>query len=277
MSRKTPRHLYVRKPDAPESAAEAFAEVRAEAANIPDDELARVTIKIPIVVSIALGALPNIMHYRSEIVRQLPHHPVEDLDQLARYAMAAWYAHLAYVNESVQLGSSMQPLLDEAIPLRQNLLVAAEALAHRGMLNADSLAEIRAGQGHVDTANDLVALAALFDASWNDIHNKTAVERHEVDRASMLGPELLVALSLRDKKPGPAFPFDDPAKVRAQCFTRFRDAYDSCRRAIVYLRWDEGDVDEIAPSLYAQGKHARGAGFPPEDPESETEPQVPDT
>jgi hypothetical protein len=33
-------------------------------------------------------------------------------------------------------------------------------------------------------------------------------------------------------------------------FTQFIQAYDDARRAIAYLRWHEGDADDIAPSLH---------------------------
>ena len=48
--------------------------------------------------------------------------------------------------------------------LRADLLVVAEALGHLGLLSAVRVAEIRSGQGHRDTANDLCALATLYDA-----------------------------------------------------------------------------------------------------------------
>ena len=39
------------------------------------------------------------------------------------------------------------------------------------------------------------------------------------------------------------------------------NAYDACRRAVSYLRWNEGDADAIAPSLFARGGGRKpGAG-----------------
>jgi hypothetical protein len=35
-------------------------------------------------------------------------------------------------------------------------------------------------------------------------------------------------------------------------------AYDQTRRAVIYLRWNEGDADTIAPSLY-KGRGGRAA------------------
>lgn len=48
------------------------------------------------------------------------------------------------------------------------------------------------------------------------------------------------------------------ALERQQAYTLFVNAYDQIRRAISFLRWDQGDADEIAPSLFG-GKKRRAA------------------
>ncbi|WP_438043097.1 hypothetical protein [Sorangium sp. So ce128] len=107
----------------------------------------------------------------------------------------------------------------------------------------------------MDTANDLVALSALFSGSWPEIAGKTAATEAEVRRAGELGPELLAALGVREHgAPGPS----EAADRRARAFTLFVDAYDQTRRAVTYLRWKEDDVEAIAPSLY-KGRGGRGA------------------
>ncbi|WP_437681947.1 hypothetical protein [Sorangium sp. So ce131] len=143
----------------------------------------------------------------------------------------------------------------------------AEALARRGLLDAETVAEIRAGQGHIDTANDLVALSALFGASWPEIAGKTAATEEEVKRAGEIGPQLLAALGVREhgKGPGPT----EAADKRARAFALLVHAYDQTRRAVAYLRWNEGDAETIAPSLY-KGRGGRTASSsdadaPPED------------
>lgn len=52
---------------------------------------------------------------------------------------------------------------------------------------------------------------------------------------------------------------------RQRAYTLFVTSHDQVRRAISYLRWEQGDVDDIAPSLFA-GKKRR-----------ETEPEHPST
>ncbi|WP_438015427.1 hypothetical protein WMF18_31760 [Sorangium sp. So ce315] len=236
-----------RKPSAPPQAAAAFDRALPEIEALSPDRLISVNLDIPRVVSQVLGVLPGLRALRADIAEHLPTFDIARLDRLETYALAAWYAHLLWLS-SGGAENAVKPLLAEAAPLRENLLGDAEALARRGLLDAATVADIRAGQGHIDMANDLVALSALFSASWSDIAGKTAATEEEVKRAGEVGPQFLAALGVREhgKGPGPT----EAADKRARAFALLVHAYDQIRRAVAFLRWDEGDADEIAPSLY---------------------------
>ncbi|MGK3992261.1 hypothetical protein [Sorangium sp. So ce1024] len=246
------------KPGAPSEAAKAFALVEPELDDVR--EVVPINVDVPRAVSVAIGAVPHLQALRPRFVEELPKHPLSQLDKLQTYALAAWYAHLLALPASGGQ-DALKGLLAEAAPLREDLLVAAEALAHKGIVDAQRVAEIRRGQGHLDTANDLVALAALFGEAWDAVKNRTTVEWEDVERASRLGPELLVALGARQQPGVPAPKAGDAAERRARAFTLLVNAYDACRRAASYLRWNEGDADAIAPSLFARGGGRKpGAG-----------------
>jgi len=60
------------------------------------------------------------------------------------------------------------------------------------------------------------------------------------------------------------------ADARNRVFTLLTRRYDQVRRAVVFLRWDEGDADRIVPSLYKKHRgssiasghvHVGGASF----------------
>ncbi|MGK4001251.1 hypothetical protein WMF31_01400 [Sorangium sp. So ce1036] len=244
------------RPSAPKEAAEAFARIEPELERV--EKVVPINVDIPRAVAVAVGAVPHLMALRPRFVDELPRFPIEALDKLMNYALGAWYAHLLALPAGPGQ-DGLKPLLDEASALRADLLVAAEALAHKGFVDAGRVAEIRSGNGHLDTANDLVALAALFGEAWDAVKNKTTVEWTEVERASKLGPELLVALGARNQPGLPAPRTADPADRRARAFTLLVRAYDQCRRGVTYLRWAEGDHDAIAPSLFASRGGARRA------------------
>ena len=261
-----------KKPAAPSSAAEAFAKVEPEIAALAPSEIAVINLDIPQAVSVVLGALPGLTALRPAIVHALPHHPIHLFDNLETYALAAWYAHLLALPAGSP-SNPVKPLLEEAVPLRANLLGDAEALARRGLLDGDTVTEIRAGQGQIDTANDLVALSALFLASWGEIAQRTAATEAEVRRAGELGPLLLAALGVREHGASPSP--REPADRRARAFTLFTRAYSSTRRAVTYLRWDEGDTDLLAPSLY-KGRGGRGSSGGGSGEKESKEPEEPE-
>jgi hypothetical protein len=231
-------------PAPPNAAAEAFASVESELAALSPEELAPITVEISAAVTAVLAAAPRIREHRDAVAEQLPKHPIGFIDNLATYAHAAWYAHLAHTYAAGNPEAS-KALIEEAQKLRDDLLIAAEALAHRGLLNAEAVAKVRKGSGNADAANDLVTLASLFSSDWGRVSGKTAVERHEIDRAAEIGPAVMVMLAVK-KQPTKN---SDTEGQRSRAFTLLSRAYDSCRQALAYLRWKEGDADAIAPSL----------------------------
>jgi len=235
-----------KKPAPPPDVRAAYLQIEPELSTLARGELATINIDIPQSVSIVLGVLEGLAPLRGAIVQGLPNHRIETFDKLGTYALGAWYAHLLYINETAPK-STVKALLEEASPLRANLLRDAEALAGRGLLPSKTVEEIRAGTGNIDTANDLVALSALFADNWKVLEGKTAATTQEVSRAGELGALLLVALGEREYADTGPLPSADK---RARAYTLFVQAYDETRRAVHYLRWHEGDADELTPSLY---------------------------
>ena len=257
MAKPTAKKPAPARPGTPRDAARAFAVVEPELEGVT--RVLPINVDIPRAVSVAVGVVPHLLALRPRFVEELPKHPVHLLDKLMTYALAAWYAHLLALPATSQ--DTLKQLKEEAAKLRETLLVAAEALGHKGVIDADRVADIRSGQGDLDMANDLVMLAALFAEAWEVVKNKTAIDWAEVDRASHLGPELLIALGARDQPTMPQPRMADPAERRARAFTLLVNAYDACRRAVTYLRWEEDDADIIAPSLFAnRGKGRPGSG-----------------
>lgn len=232
----------------PDEAKSAFEEMRPELDRLSADEVLAVNVDVPRAVSIALGAEPHIRAHEAEIQKALPLHTLEHIRRLRIYALGTVYAYL----ESLPLAkrADAKALLEEAGTLKERLLVAADALAHAELIDGAKLDEIRAGNGHLDLATDLIALGATFDLSWERVASKTAIDRSQVERASALGTELLGALGARDHAANRVAP--EALDRRNRAFTLLVRAYDDARRALAYLRWNEDDVDMIAPSLYTR-------------------------
>lgn len=263
---KTPKQQPVSaaKPAVPNDAAKAFAEVEPLLAAIPPADILQINVDIPRAVSIAVGAVPHIAKLRTEAAK-LPGFDISNIDRLGTYALAAWYAHLLALPVSSE--SAVNALLEEARPLREDMLEAAELLAKKKFFDKEAVKAIRAGQGNIDTANDLVALAALYTAGWAQVEHKCPVEWAEVERAALLGPQILVALGERDQPGVKIADGSTPTERRARAFTLFFNAYDQCRRAVGYLRWNEDDADQVAPTLFT-GRARRASSAEPAPAES---------
>lgn len=248
MAKKTKQQpVSAGKPAVPNDAAKAFAEVEPLLAAMKVEEVLQVNVDIPRAVSIAVGAIPHIGKLRAEAAK-LPDFDIANIDRLGTYALGAWYAHLLALPAETE--SALNALLEEAKPLREDMLLAAELLAKKGFFDKEVVKAIRAGLGNIDMANDLVALSALFTAGWSRVEHKSPVEWVEVERAAMLGPQILVALGERDQPVAQSADSADPNERRKRAFTLFYRAYDQCQRAVGYLRWEEEDADAIAPTLF---------------------------
>ena len=245
-------------------AADAFAALKADYTNLPATALVPINVDIPRVVAVVLGAEPRVRSLLPAMEAELKNAPKAAVESLRQTALGAWYAHLITLPQ--KSSGSAKDLLERATPLRAKLLKAADALADAELADATAVARIREGSGNIDKANDLVALAALFDQSWDVIHDKTAITREQVDEAALLGPNLLVALA-EEPLPKP----DDANDTRQRAFSLLVREYDVVRRAVTFVRWAERDADTYAPSLYAKSRRRGSGGAEPEDEGEDTD------
>jgi hypothetical protein len=255
----------------PREAAAAFERVRADVEALPASEMVRITAHVPTVVSIAIGALPNLEAAREQIARQLPFFDLSELDKLPAYTRALYHAYLLTL-PSADAQAGLQTLLTEAAPLRERLLVVAEGLVHFDLADRERVASIRRGNGHLDTANDLVALAHLFQSTDSSVLARTLLTTAEIERASELGWAIVSALGQRRVGTNGA---GTPNVYEDACVRLFRlvvRTYDQGRRALAYLRWSEGDLNEKMPSLYSRSRGRRAVVEVPA-PEGEEGPE----
>ncbi len=260
------------RPPSPDTAAAAYQRVAAELDALPAERATPVTVEVSTAVSIVLGASVKIAELRPAMAAQLVEPPRASLDKLTDYALAAHYAYLQSFGTHAARADRARELLAEAAPLRQRLLAVAEMLAALGLVDGARVAEIRAGSGNVDTANDLTALAATFVNDWARLAGQVPITEAEVDRAASLGTELLVALGVRrvgaEREPDAK----GWADRKNRALRLMLDAYDDARRAVAYLRWKEGDADSYAPSLFARRRRAARPGEAPVEAPAEPAP-----
>ncbi len=226
---------------------EAYQRALIASKGLSEDELLHVNIDLPSAVITAAGALPEILALRARVAEELPKFDLSKFDLLETYALAAGQAHMQFLGASAP-PEDLLALNEEATKLRDTLQSDAQALANRGIINGDKLSAFKGATGYKNVAFDLMGLSSLLRDHWDAISNKTALQLSELDHADVLGKQLTDAVGAREQAPAAAA---EVSLQRQRNFTLFSRTYDQVRRAISYLRWDEEDVERIAPSLYA--------------------------
>ncbi len=226
---------------------QAYASVKSDLMALSTDELLAVNLDIPSAVATAAGVIPEIAELRPQIVRELPAFDIERFDKLPEYAMAAGHAH-SLLAVSTRPKKQIKIMYAEALELRELLRSDAAALGKRGLIDPVSLSNIGGRAGHKNVYADLRNLVNVFRAHWDSVAGRCATTQVEIKRAAQLSSALVQAVGLREQGPVEQ---SEAAQMRIRAFSLFVGTYQKVRRAVGYLRWDEGDVDSIIPSLYA--------------------------
>jgi len=226
---------------------QALEQVRPKLATLEEADLLQIHIDPLTAAATVQGALPQIMAFRSQIVADLPNFDITLLDNLTLYSLALIQAH------TLQLGANTPPevlakLVEEGIVLRGLLLADAEALAKRGYISAIRIDELKGIVGYKNVASDLLTITNMIRSNWPTVASKTGVTEAELDRAEVVGTQLINAIGIRELAPATAA---SVTLERQQTYTLLVNAYDQVRRVICFVRWDEDDADSIAPSLFA--------------------------
>jgi hypothetical protein len=225
---------------------EAFDRVEAEIRALPESALIPVNLDVPSAVATALGALPEILAFRERLTA-LKDVDTTRLDKLRDYGFALLHTQTAY-RGATGPADPIGGMAEELFAIRDQLFSDAQTLGKRKLLDLTRVEKYRSGLGFKNLALDVNGLVQILRENAGAIAGKTAVTAAELDHAAELAGTIIVAVGVKEQSPAVTSAI---TLVRQQAFTLFVNAYDALRRGISFLRWNEGDVDTIAPSLYA--------------------------
>ena len=163
---------------------EAFDQVLPAAAALADDELLPVNIDVTSAVATALGALPKILAYREQAAKLLGF-DISHFDLLQLYTFAVGHAHAKFLAASAPPGA-IAALTESGVKLRDTMYLDAVALAHRGLIGGDRIAEFKGNVGDKNLASDLLRLATLLRENWDKIVSRTGLQPSEFEEAERL-------------------------------------------------------------------------------------------
>lgn len=211
-------------------------------------------IKIPplSVVTTVLGAKPKMDALRDQMVA-LPGFNAQAYDQMAQHAQALGYAEVRYQMVTKD-ASKLRQCGDETYEFRDKFRADADALIKNNLVDGSPLKACRHLVGYRNAAFDVQIYVRFFMDRLPDIDGKCAITRDVLKRADQVSAFLLRQVGLRDQGPEVIC---EAAEMRQRAFTLVVQTYDQSRRAVSFLRWQEGDADDIAPSLYASTRKRR--------------------
>jgi hypothetical protein len=235
-----------------ESLAQAYERVTGKIRQVKDADLIHITTDVPSAVTGVVGSLKEIRELRSQIQKSLPDFDLAEFDQLENYAYALLYVHTrwTFVSNPPEV---LPELLQKAANLRDLMVSHVTTLSKHGLLDGSVLRDLKGPVGHKNLALDLAGMAGVLRENWANISGKTALASADLDTADKLVKDIFKAIGLKEQAPAV---IAEVAMDRQRAFKLFADTYDQARRAVTYLRWNDGDMDQIAPSLYA----GRGGG-----------------
>jgi hypothetical protein len=126
----------------------------------------------------------------------------------------------------------------------------------RGTIARTDLAKYRGTNGNRAVAEDLNLLTALLSKGFDTRDGKCGCDRAELEEAAELASQIITATGLQ-KASRSARTVGSERRLRG--YSYLLKTYDQVRRAMTYLRWDHGDADLIAPSLYSFRKRKNAA------------------
>ena len=231
----------------------AFDRVLPEMKALPDEKVRSVNVDVPTVVSRVLGAVIKVVAMRPEILRDAPGVDLTLIDKLQDYARALQEAHVRYISVG-RPPNDLHALAETAEASRRALRVDSTVLVRRGLVDPARLSCCEGLPGYRNVATELMVFATVLLEAWPKIQGKCCTSEEALHQATAVANALLAHVGQREQSPEERA---EAADVRARAFTLLVDAYDEARRAISFLRWRQGDVEKVAPSLFGGRQRVR--------------------
>jgi len=239
---------------------------RASLAAMPEQRVLRRSRLDPTEVhQLAMAAAVKSAPFRGELVAQFGAVAGETLDDLTGSAMAAKQADIEL--QMAEVSGDLGTYHREVSTAYELLIGDADSLVRRGHLPAASLERARDTRGYQAAVDSLMKVVHVLRESWSRIQGLTPITTADLDRGEKAALTLSRMIAMRDQGAlrAPA------AEVRVRALSHVIHGYEQLRRMMTYLRWSDGDVDSIVPSLYV-GRGRRTANDVDEPTEDVVEP-----
>lgn len=239
--------------DSYEGAAEALDELRDTLLGLEADRVTPFRMSVPVAVANVLAVARSFGEDRERMARAFTKEGF-DPDRYANVkqrGLALWQADADY-NLAIDPKRSLPKLASQAGPLRTKLLKSAIYLWEDHDAHGDAVDAIRAGSGYLDTADDLLRLASLFESEWDGVSDQSKVTREDLLQARRLGQAIIQATSAKaDNRIT-----DDARALKDRAAAYAQWAVDDIRNAAHFLYHGDDEKMSRYPSIFT----GRGSG-----------------
>lgn len=258
----------------------AFELCREELEAMPSEEVWRgATIGASAAARRADGVSKKLEWYRPALAARFGDDAHTTLDRVALFASVTLQAdvHATVEDRPADLPDRRARVAKHHLCLRTE----AQSLVNRDLLDPRKLRPARGVMGDEALLQSVLVYVSLFREILPAMGARTPVTFEDLERIERDAMELSTRLAHRRHRAERR----EAAELRARALTLLTREYEELRRMVGYLRWHEGDADELAPSFWAQRKKRRRkpppepAPAPPESPPapSRSPPAPPET
>jgi hypothetical protein len=228
--------------------------LRAELDAMPESRIQRRnTLDASLAVETVLGKLPDLRRLRPLLAERYGETAGQAIDRLPLLASATKRSTVELT--LVRPITDLSPLSKEVVAMHALLLADAQAMANRGVLDLSRLDTCRSLVGYRNQYHSLLSIEALLRDAWPRVASRTFLTEADLDRARMLGQQMMAALGLRESSSAAGA----ANEVRIRALSLLVETYEEVRRNVTHLRWHEGDADALAPSLWTAQRGRRSA------------------
>jgi hypothetical protein len=228
---------------------------REELEAIPSESVRRgASIDVSRAASAVEASLTKVARHRGLLIAEFGERARVVLDTLLVTALAARQCDIEVTRFSVS--SDVSPSYAATRRAYDLLWTDARSLVNHGLFEASWVEVARPIQGYDALIQSVLVLVSLFREKWESLEEHTPITSADLDAAELAAQEMNTAMALRDH----AVRRFEAVELRARALTKLMKDYDSLRRMVTFVRWEEGDADEMAPSLWAKrGRKRRRA------------------
>ncbi len=242
--------------DPPPSLKNSFDAFLAEANLLPKEKVVPLKVDVNLVFANVQQGILSVQPQLTRLRSELPMLHVDGLMKLPRLAEALLYAHGEAIRHSQPVKrAEMEAKLVELQSLRESMLLQAEVFALVGLVPEARVAQIRAGKGLFDAAQDGVALADLYGAYRGQIAGKHPFSDAQIARVAELGHALMKVITPEGARASVSSAAVKAMDERDRIYSLLLLRHGELRRAGYYLFGDE--IDEKVPTLGARAGKRR--------------------